>query len=195
MTRLVFATHNRGKLVELRALVAGASLDVVSLDDLGIHDEVIEDGATFHDNARKKAETALAQTGLPSLADDSGLEVDALDGAPGVLSARYAGEPSSDSANKAQLLIALSHLAPPHTARFRCVLALARAGAPVHFEEGTIEGEILVAPHGTGGFGYDPLFLAKGTDLTFAELPLDEKNRLSHRGQAMRRMAEILRRI
>ena len=186
--RLVFATHNRGKLVELRTLLAGLPVEVVSLAELGITDEVVEDGLTFADNARKKAAAALAATGLPSLADDSGLVVDALDGAPGVRSARYGGEPSSDEANKRRLLAELSGVAGPRTARFRCVLALAWPGRTIVCEEGACEGEILDAPRGAGGFGYDPLFLPSCHVLTMAELPLDDKNRISHRGAAMRRM-------
>ena len=199
--RLVFATRNRGKLVELRALLDGAGLpvpvEVLGLDEAGLHDEVVEDGRTFADNARKKAEAALRGSGLAALADDSGLEVDALGGAPGVDSALYAGLPSgapgADEANNARLVRELAATPPPRTARYRCVLALALPGEPVAFEDGTAEGEILLSPRGAGGFGYDPYFLVPALGRTMAELPLEEKNRISHRGQAMRRIVARLR--
>ena len=191
MTRkLVFATRNKGKLVELRELLAG--LDVISLDEVGRDiPDVIEDAATFVGNASKKAREISLATGLPALADDSGLEVDALDGAPGVYSARYAGEPHSDSANNAKLLAALTGVAPAkRTARFRAVLALADVAGPLGNEiitaDGTCEGVILTAPRGTGGFGYDPLFFAPELDMTFAEAGIGSKSELSHRARAMR---------
>ncbi|MEO8841102.1 MAG: RdgB/HAM1 family non-canonical purine NTP pyrophosphatase [Kofleriaceae bacterium] len=191
MTRkLVFATHNQGKLVELRELLAG--LDVISIDEVGRDiADVIEDAESFVGNASKKAREVSLATGLPSLADDSGLEVDALDGAPGVYSARYAGEPHSDSANNAKLLAALTGIAPAkRTARFRAVLALADVAGPLGDQiitaEGTCEGVILTAPRGTGGFGYDPLFFAPELDMTFAEAGLGSKSELSHRARAMR---------
>ena len=191
MTRkLVFATRNKGKLVELRELLAG--LDVISIDEVGRDiPDVIEDAATFVGNASKKAREISLATGLPALADDSGLEVDALDGAPGVYSARYAGEPHSDSANNAKLLAALTGVAPAkRTARFRAVLALADVAGPLGNEiitaDGTCEGVILTAPRGTGGFGYDPLFFAPELDMTFAEAGIGSKSELSHRARAMR---------
>ena len=201
---VVFATRNRGKLVELRSLVADLAVDVLDLDEAGVTGEVEEDGATFHDNARKKAEAARDATGLFALADDSGLAVDALGGLPGVRSARYAADhlpgglrPDSDitpdRANNNLLLASLARVPPPRAARFRCVLALARPGAEIRFAEGTCEGAIAEAARGSSGFGYDPLFIVAGTGRTLAELPLDEKNRVSHRGQAMARMAGILR--
>lgn len=193
-TKLLFATRNRGKLVELRALVADLPVEVLSLDDLPPLPEVDEDAATFEGNARKKAETALAHAALPALADDSGLEVDALGGAPGVWSARYGGEPRSDARNNEKLLTALAGVPAPRAARFRCVLALARPGLPTITTEGACEGEIGLAPRGAHGFGYDPLFLVRDAPgRTMAELPLDEKNRVSHRALAMHRMAAVLR--
>ena len=195
--RLVFATRNAGKLTELGALIADLAIDVCSLDDLGVTGEVVEDGETFHDNARKKAVAARDATGLIALADDSGLEVDALGGAPGVRSARYAGDHlqgrASDDANNARLLGALANTTAPRTARFRCVLALARPGQEVLFAEGTCEGTIAASPRGSLGFGYDPLFIVEGTNRTLAELALDEKNRFSHRGHAMRALVSALR--
>jgi XTP/dITP diphosphohydrolase len=188
--KLVFATRNQGKLVELRELLAG--LDVISIDEVGRGiPDVIEDAETFVGNASKKAREVSLATGLPALADDSGLEVDALDGAPGVYSARYAGELHSDSANNAKLLAALHGVAPAkRTARFRAVLALADVTGPLGNEiitaDGTCEGVILTAPRGTGGFGYDPLFFAPELDMTFAEAGIGSKSELSHRARAMR---------
>jgi XTP/dITP diphosphohydrolase len=163
---------------------------VISIADLGRDiPDVIEDADTFAGNASKKAREVSAATGLPALADDSGLEVDALDGAPGVYSARYAGEPHSDSANNTKLLAALAGIAK-RTARFRAVLALADVkgalGTEVITADGTCEGTILTAPRGTGGFGYDPLFFAPELGMTFAEAGLGSKSELSHRARAMR---------
>jgi XTP/dITP diphosphohydrolase len=184
----VFATRNRGKLVELRELLSGIS--VLSIDEVGkAIAEVIEDADTFAGNAAKKAREVSLATGLPALADDSGLEVDALGGAPGVYSARYAGEPHSDAANNAKLLAALTGVAN-RTARFRAVLALADVTGPLGTEvitaDGTCEGTILTAPRGTGGFGYDPLFFAPELGMTFAEAGVGSKSELSHRARAMR---------
>jgi XTP/dITP diphosphohydrolase len=194
MRPLVFATRNQGKLVELRELLAG--LHVISIDEaaarLGIEiPDVIEDADTFVGNATKKAREVSEVTGLPALADDSGLEVDALGGAPGVYSARYAGEPHSDAANNTKLLAALSGVAgDKRTARFRAVLALADVKGPLGGEvitaDGTCEGTILTAPRGTGGFGYDPLFFAPELGMTFAEAGVGSKSELSHRARAMR---------
>lgn len=193
---LVFATRNPGKLAELRQLLPG--IDVLSTDEaahqLGIRiPEVIEDADTFEGNAIKKAREIAEATGFPALADDSGLEVDALDGAPGVFSARYAGEHAGDAANNTKLLAALVGVpTEKRTARFRCVLALADAagalGAEVLTTAGVAEGLILEAPRGTGGFGYDPLFLFPELGQTFAELGIGTKGDLSHRARAMREM-------
>jgi len=198
--KLVFATRNTGKLVELRALCAGLPLEVHGLDEPGLAaavSEVVEDGKTFVDNARKKAEATASATGLPALADDSGLEVDALGGAPGVDSALYAGLPSgapgADQANNQRLVDALAKVPAPRTARYRCVLALTIPGKATRFTEGTVEGEIVLAPRGAGGFGYDPYFLVPSLGKTMAELPIADKNRISHRGQAMQKMVALLK--
>lgn len=192
MSRLLFATRNRGKLAELRALVAPHGIEVDSLDDVDAPGEVEEDGETFTANAEKKARAALAATGLPALADDSGLEVDALDGAPGVRSARYAGPGQDDAANNAKLLAALASVPDARrTARFRCALAFVDAAGTLTVAEGTLEGRIGHAPRGAGGFGYDPLFLLPD-GRTLAELSAAEKNAISHRGQALRKMAPHL---
>lgn len=197
MRRLLLATRNEGKRRELAALLEGLDVQVLSLREVGEVPEVVEDGASFVDNAIKKAREVAAATGLPTLADDSGLEVDALDGAPGVYSARYAGEGASDAANNDKLLAALSGMpAVRRGARYRVVLALydprGPLGATPHLEAGACEGHIREAPAGQGGFGYDPLFEPVGFDCTMAELDAARKNRISHRGQAMLELRQFL---
>jgi XTP/dITP diphosphohydrolase len=198
MRPLVFATRNRGKLVELRELLPG--IDVLSIDEAAARvghaiPEVVEDRDTFAGNAEKKAREVSAATGLPALADDSGLEVDALGGAPGVISARYSGVAGhgADAANTEKLLAALAGVpAERRTARFRAALALADAHGPLGertiVTEGACEGVILDAPRGTGGFGYDPLFYCPELGQTFAEAGVGPKSDLSHRARAMRAM-------
>jgi XTP/dITP diphosphohydrolase len=192
--KVVLASRNRGKLREIVPLLAGLDFDLVTVDEVAPECELREDGDTFEHNALAKARQAAQATGLPAIADDSGLEVDALDGAPGVYSARYAGSPSDDARNNAKLLAALRDVAPPRRrARFRCVAAFVDAGAGVELtRSGACEGEILEQPRGDLGFGYDPLFLAPALGRTMAELPLEEKNRLSHRAAAFRALAEVL---
>lgn len=205
--RLVVATGNPGKLREFRALLAGLPFEVVSQADLGV-EPAEETGTTFLANALLKARHARRATGLAALADDSGLEVDALQGAPGVHSARYAGAGASDAANNAKLVAALAGVpAAKRGARYRCVLvylpAPAAAGgaraahapesAPV-VAEGAWEGRIVDAPRGGGGFGYDPHFLVPELGLTAAELDAERKNRISHRGLAMRSLRDHLSR-
>jgi XTP/dITP diphosphohydrolase len=190
---LVFATRNKGKLVELRQLLPG--VDVLSIDEaaarLGVAiPEVVEDAETFVGNAGKKAREVSRATGMPALADDSGLEVDALGGAPGVHSARYAGDTHDDAANNKKLIAALAGVAVERrTARFRAVLALADVAGPlgdrVITADGRCEGVILDAPRGTGGFGYDPLFFSPELGMTFAEAGVGTKSELSHRARAM----------
>jgi len=196
--RLIFATRNRGKLTELRELLGDLDIEVLSLDDAARElPDVVEDGETFAANATKKAREISQATGLPALADDSGLEVDALGGAPGVHSARYSGVDARgaarDAANIDKLLAALSEVPEDRrTARFRAALALSdrrgTLGAEVIVTEGACEGRILQGRRGTGGFGYDPVFLVPSLGQTFAELASDQKNELSHRGRAMRAM-------
>jgi XTP/dITP diphosphohydrolase len=197
---LVFATRNTGKLVELRDLLPGIA--VVSVDEAARQlgrdiPDVVEDADTFAGNASKKAREVSAATGLPALADDSGLEVDALGGAPGVFSARYAGDQHDDAANNAKLLAALAGVpADRRTARFRASLALADVTGPLGTEvitaDGTCEGIILDGPRGTGGFGYDPLFFAPELGQTFAEAGVGPKSDLSHRARAMKAMKSRL---
>ncbi len=207
---LVVATQNRGKLDELRALLAGLDIEILTVHDvLRKNVTVVEDGATFEENAKKKALEISALTMMLTLADDSGLEVDALGGAPGVRSARFAGERATDAENNAALVAALDSLevdpagtrtggGESYPARFRCVLALVdpfvRDGEPF-VVEGSCEGKITRTPRGSGGFGYDPLFLVDGTDKTMAELGHDEKNRISHRGRAFEKLRLVIEKV
>ena len=194
--RLLLASGNRGKLGELNRLLSPLGIEVVAPDAVGGIPDVVEDGDTFEHNAAKKAREVAAARGMMVLADDSGLEVDALDGAPGVYSARYAGG-GGDKANNDKLLAALASIPrDQRSARFRCVLAFTdpggRLGAEVHLTRGVCEGIIGPAPRGTGGFGYDPLFeLADGR--TMAELSPEEKGAHSHRGRAAEHMRDFLR--
>ncbi len=184
---LLVATRNQGKLHEIRALLAESGIRVLGMSDFPELPEVEEDGATFAENARKKAETIARRSGRLTLADDSGLVVAALDGAPGVHSARYAGPDADDAGNNSKLLEALR--AVPVERRqgaFVCVMALCTPAGECRFYEGRLDGLILDAPRGVCGFGYDPLFLVPTLAKTLAELPTDIKNRISHRGQALR---------
>lgn len=201
-SRLLVATRSTHKLRELRELL-GLKAELIDLDDLGLPDEVVEDGETFETNASKKARFFAALSGLPTLADDSGIEVDALGGGPGVRTRRYAGEDATDEDNNVKLLGALDGLAASRRgARYRCVLALAlpetrgpRGGTPVRFSRGALEGRIATAPKGAGGFGYDPIFEPAAEPpggRTLGEWTAEAKNRISHRGQAARRMHRIL---
>jgi XTP/dITP diphosphohydrolase len=182
--KLVVATRNPHKLAEIRRMLDVPGLELVGADDVPGLPDVEEDGATFAENAVKKAVTLAAAAGCPALADDSGLEVDALGGAPGVLSARYAGEGQNDGANNRKLLAALDGV-NDRTARFRCVIALADADGTCETVSGACEGRIVDAPRGTEGFGYDPLFLPAGHDLTFGEMGAELKDRISHRAAAL----------
>ena len=205
--RLLIATHSAHKLAELRELLELEHGELVSLDDLGIADDPEETGRTFETNARIKARFGARRTGLPTLADDSGLEVDALDGEPGVRTRRYAGSEATDGDNNAKLLGALDCLPPElRQARYVCVLALAlpRPGArpseavPIRSVRGTTRGRIALAPRGTGGFGYDPIFEPDSEPpggRTFGLWTAAEKHAVSHRGRAVRRMSPILREL
>lgn len=186
IAHLVLASNNEGKLREFRRLLSPLGIDVVAQAELGIA-EADEPHATFVENALEKARYASRAARLPALADDSGLCVDALDGAPGIQSARYAGEPRSDARNNAKLIAVLAGVAD-RRAHYACVLALVRhAGDPEPIiAQGDWHGTIIDTPRGNGGFGYDPHFLDLETGLTGAELPLEKKNELSHRGKAMR---------
>lgn len=186
--RVVLATGNAGKVRELADCLAAYGYEIVPQSLYGVP-EADETGLSFIENALLKARNAAVHTGLPAIADDSGIEVDALLGAPGIHSARYAGEHATDADNNARLLAALDGLPPAQrSARYRCVLVYLRHAAdPMPLIcTGTWEGTLLTAARGSGGFGYDPLFVPLGTAQTAAELPLADKNRLSHRGQALR---------
>lgn len=194
--RMVLATGNAGKAREIAALLAPAGIEIVSQAAFGL-DSADETGTTFIENALLKARHAAAGSRLPAIADDSGLVVDALEGAPGVHSARYSGT-GDDAANNRKLLAALGALpAEQRSARFVCVAVMLRHPAdPLPLVcEGRWEGTIAAAPRGAGGFGYDPLFLPRGDTRTAAQLPPDEKNRLSHRGQAFAALLAGLRAV
>lgn len=201
--RVLVATRSSHKLRELRELLRPADLELVSLDDLGIADDVDETGATFESNARLKAHAYARLSGIPTLADDSGLEVEALGGAPGVRTRRYASENATDDENNAKLLAALEGLPPERRgARYVCVLALARPGPagargspPLILARGTCRGRIAETPRGFGGFGYDPIFEPSGEPVggrTVGLYSAAEKNAISHRARAARRMAAHL---
>ena len=191
LEKLLIATRNPGKMRELAVLLADAPAELVSLADVGIDVDVEETGTTFEANAALKARSYCALSGLPTLADDSGLEVDALGGEPGVYSARYAGEGASDEQRVALLYERLEGIsASEWDARFRCVIAIVRPDTPdtkIEFFEGVCEGRIVRPPRGDHGFGYDPAFLFPSLGRTMAELTTSEKNRLSHRGMAASR--------
>ncbi len=193
--KVVVATRNRGKLREIVPLVADLGLELVTIDELAPDAELREDGVTFEENALAKGRQAARATGLPAIADDSGLEVDALDGAPGVYSARYAGPGADDDRNNAKLLEALRDVPPGRRAgRYRCVATYVDPARGVEIARaGACEGEILAVPRGTEGFGYDPLFLVPSLARTMAEIPLEQKNQLSHRAAAFRALAQAMR--
>ncbi len=192
----MLATNNKGKIREYRELLSGCGFELVTPAGRGIDIAIAETGETFGENAAIKARAFAAASGLPALADDSGLEVDALDGAPGVLSARYAGEGASDTERNALLLENLRHVPlPRRTARFRCVIAIAEPSGGIHLTDGVIEGLISLAPRGTSGFGYDPIFYLPERHLTIAELEPAEKNRISHRAAAAVKACLILCRL
>lgn len=193
MMELVVATRNRGKLQEIQAFLDGIVATVRCAADFADFPETVEDGLTFQDNALKKAREAMRFTGLPALADDSGLVVDALDGCPGVYSARFAGEGGDDAANNRRLLEELDGIpAGQRQAAFVCVLAFVTPTGVEQVFSGRVGGAVLAAERGDGGFGYDPLFLVDGFGRTMAELSLDEKNAISHRGQALQHFRAFL---
>ena len=195
MRYLLLATNNQAKVREYRTLLENIPLELVTLAEQGITTVVDEVGESLEENARLKATILAAESQLPALADDSGLEVYALGGEPGRLSARYAGEGASDSDRVNYLLSRLKDVPwPKRSARFRCVIALATPGGKVELCSGECQGFITLVPRGEYGFGYDPIFYLPELDKTMAELPLEIKNQVSHRGQAARKVYQVLQR-
>lgn len=195
MIPLLLATGNPGKVRELAGPLAAAGFALQGLGDSGLAADAPETGDSFRDNALEKAQYYFAKTAMAVLAEDSGLCVDALGGAPGILSARYGAEQGvpDDAGRNALLLHDLAGIAEPRTARYRCALALVRGGREPLCIEGAVEGEILAGPRGTGGFGYDPLFWFPPAKKAFAELSRDEKFAVSHRGNAVRALLAALK--
>jgi XTP/dITP diphosphohydrolase len=197
--KVVVATRNRHKVKEIGVLLAEAGLPIeaVTIDEIAPEAELIEDEATFEGNALAKARQASVACGLPAMADDSGIEADALGGAPGVRSARWAGEPCDDARNNEKMLREMAGVpAEKRSARYRCAAAFVDAATKTEVvRAGACEGVLLTAPRGSGGFGYDPLFLIPALGQTMAEIDLAQKNQLSHRAAAFRSLAEALRPI
>jgi XTP/dITP diphosphohydrolase len=193
--KLLIATHNRGKVAEYAQIMQDLGLELVSLADVGVDLAVEETGATYAENALIKARSYATATGLPTLGDDSGIEIDALGGEPGVYSARYGGEDASDE-DRYRLVLRRMAKVPDaqRTARFRCVIALVWPDGEEDLVEGVCEGRIAREPTGTHGFGYDPVFFVPEYDRTMAELPPEVKNRISHRGRAARAARDVLAR-
>ena len=195
MNRLLIATNNKGKVKELHDLLKDIEIELLTPGDIGLDLDVLEDGSTYAENATKKAAAFALASGLVSLADDSGLEVDALHGAPGLYSARYGstnGEKLSDAERRLFLIQNLQGRPRPWTARFHATIAIANPSGQTQLAEGWCEGEIIPEERGTGGFGYDPIFLLIDMAKTMAELSMEEKNRLSHRAKAVMNAKGIL---
>jgi XTP/dITP diphosphohydrolase len=188
--RLVLATHNAGKVAELRRILDGLDVELLGADDVDLPD-VEETGETFVDNALLKARAGVAACGLACISDDSGLVVDALDGAPGVRSARYAGRHGDDEANL-RLVLERMRGRTDRTARFVCVAALVAPDGREWTEEGVLEGTLIEAPRGSGGFGYDPIFVPAGSQRTTAEMRPEDKDAISHRGRAFRALRPVV---
>ena len=189
MNELVFATHNPNKLYEIRQMMPGG-IRLLSLEDIGCREEIPETADTLEGNARIKAAHVWEHYGYDCFADDTGLEVAGLRGAPGVYSARYAG-PEADAQANMQKLLSQMEAKVDRSARFRTSIALVLDGQ-FHFFEGTVSGQILREPRGSGGFGYDPVFMPEGYEKSFAQLPLQVKNEISHRGRAFRELSAFL---
>jgi XTP/dITP diphosphohydrolase len=193
---LLIATRNAKKKRELQAILSAWNVQLLTLDDIKGMPEVEEDGSTFVENAAKKAETIARLSGCITLADDSGLVVDALNGAPGVFSARFAGAEANDENNNRKLLKMMQDVPEEErTARFVCVIAVAGPQGLINTVQGVCEGKIDLAPRGNGGFGYDPLFIPSGFDKSFAELSDAEKNKISHRGKALHEANALLQQV
>jgi len=195
LREMVLATGNRKKLEEINRITGSMGITLRTLTEFPGFPEVVEDADTFEGNALKKAREICAFTGLAALADDSGLEVDALNGAPGVYSARYAGEDATDAENVRKLLSELSRTDREKSARFHCVIALVLPDGTEKVFDGRVEGRIGEAEQGHNGFGYDPVFFPEGHDRTFAEMDATEKDSMSHRGRALEKFREYLQEI
>ena len=200
MKKLVLASNNLKKIKEIKEILSGLEFEVYSLNDMGIDIEVVEDGTTFEENARKKAIEIYdylkekGENDFLVLSDDSGLEVDCLNGAPGVYSARYAGEHGNDAANNKKLLEELKNVkGEDRRGRFVCAIALIDTNGNSNIVRGTVEGLIKEELNGEGGFGYDPLFYYEPANMTFAELEASEKNKISHRANALKKIEEYLK--
>lgn len=192
--KIVVATHNKGKIREFKAALAEIGIEAVGIGELVKVPEPVEDGTTFAANARIKAQYYMKACGLPCLADDSGLEVDALGGAPGVFSARYAGEHATDEDNNKKLLAALQDVpAEKRTGRYVAALVLSYPGGHELTATGYCEGVVIDEARGEGGFGYDPYFYVPSLGHTMAEIPLEEKNAISHRGLALKKLIALLK--
>ncbi len=193
MSILLLASNNQGKLVEIQALLQNMGFELLTPDMLGIKMQVEEDGRTYAENAARKAVAYANASGLLTLGDDSGLEVDALGGAPGLYSARFSPKTgATDADRRAYLLERLSGIPEPWTARFRCVIALAAPGGELFFTEGICPGQVISEERGQNGFGYDPIFLLTELGKTMAELNMSEKNQLSHRARAIMAARSLL---
>lgn len=190
---LLLATRNQGKKKEMQQILKDLPVEIITLEDIDELPEIIEDGATFVENASKKAQQTAALSGYTSLADDSGLVVDALDGKPGIYSARFAGEEADDNKNNEKLLLMLKNIeTAKRTARFICAVAVSDPTGHTRVVTGECEGKIAWEKKGTGGFGYDPLFVPAGREESFAQLTPEEKNSISHRARALKKARTII---
>ena len=196
MHKLLLATNNKGKIAEIKALLGGTGLTLLTPADLGLALEVPEDGLTYAENASKKARAFSQASGLPALGDDSGLEVDALRGQPGLHSHRFSPNPDATDADRRKYLLEkLQGASRPWTARFRATVAVVLPTGEMQLTSGQCDGEIIPEERGSNGFGYDPIFFIPGIGRTMAELEMDEKNRLSHRALAIQNAIPILKKI
>jgi XTP/dITP diphosphohydrolase len=196
MGRLLLASGNKGKVREMQAILSDLSAQILTLEQIGIGTEVEESGRTYAENAMLKAKTYANRTGLLTIGDDSGLEVEALHGAPGIYSARFSPKPGASDSDRRRLLIeTLKNIPRPWRARFRCTIAIASPAGEIHFADGECPGEIVPEERGNNGFGYDPIFLITVLNKTMAELPTEVKNRISHRARALRAALPLLTKL
>ncbi|MDD5190312.1 MAG: XTP/dITP diphosphatase [Dehalococcoidales bacterium] len=196
LPKLLLATNNAGKIREIRVLLSGIPYEIITPKEVGINIDVDESGTTYEANARLKAITLMQASGFTALGDDSGLEVEALQGEPGIRSARWAGEKATDADRIAYLLEKLKDVPPAkRQARFVCMVAIAEPNGKIHICEGECQGVITLSPQGSFGHGYDPVFFVPEYGKTMAELSMETKNRISHRGQAVRKAREVLTQI